>query len=53
MTVRVQKNEETGLYELGDEVDGIFVSFADLPITAVDARVANAKASQEPEPSQQ
>jgi hypothetical protein len=53
VTVRVQKNDETGLYELGDDVDGVFVSFADLPITAVDARVANAKANQEPEPPQQ
>lgn len=43
VTVQVRKNEDAGLYELGDEIDGVFVSFADKPIPAVDAAVQNAK----------
>lgn len=47
MTVRVEKNIELGLYQLGDDVDGVFIAFTDLPITQVDAQVANTKAAAE------
>lgn len=47
MTVRVEKNIELGLYQLGDDVDGVFVAFTDLPIPQVDATVANTKATAE------
>lgn len=47
MTVRVEKNEDAGLYQLGDDVDGVFVSFTDLPITQVDAIVATTKEHQQ------
>jgi hypothetical protein len=41
MSVRVNLNEETKLYELGDDVDGVFIAFVTLPVTAVEGRIAS------------
>lgn len=47
MSVRVNLNEETQLYELGDDVDGVFIAFVTLPVTSVESRVAAVQAHAE------
>lgn len=44
MTVRVNLDADNGVYELGDDIDGVFVPFATVPETDVQARVAAAQA---------
>jgi hypothetical protein len=40
MSVRVQLDEEKGIYALGDDVEGVFIEFVTLPKTSVDSRIA-------------
>ena len=44
MTVRVNLDADNGVYELGDDIDGVFVPFATVPETDVQARVQAAQA---------
>lgn len=46
MTPRVELNEEHGTYELGDDVDGVFIAFATVPKTTVDSRVSTVLGNQ-------
>lgn len=41
MSVRVNLNEDANLYELGDDVDGVFIAFVTLPVSAVEGRIAS------------
>lgn len=47
MTLRVELNEASDSYELGDDVDGVFYPFASVPGEQVRAHVANAKTNAE------
>lgn len=46
MTPRVELNEEHGTYELGDDVEGVFIVFATVPKTTVDNRVSTVLGNQ-------
>lgn len=47
MSVRLNLNEEAGLYELGDDVEGVFIPFVTQTKTAVDSHIASVLAHQE------
>jgi hypothetical protein len=47
MTVRVQLDEENGTYELGDDIEGVFIAFASLPKTQADSRIASTLQAQD------
>jgi hypothetical protein len=54
LKVKVQRNEDSGLIELGAEDDGHFVALATMPATQFDASVANlreAAGNEEPQSS--
>lgn len=39
MTVRVNHDEDRGLYALGDDVEGVFIEFVTVPDSAVRGRI--------------
>lgn len=49
MTPEVRYDEDADMYELGAQVDGVFVAFTTLPGTTVRARVEAVKATREQE----
>jgi hypothetical protein len=47
MAPRIELNEDTGLYEFGDDVEGVFIPFASQPKTTVDSRIQSVLADRE------
>lgn len=47
MTPEVRKDEESGFYELGAEIDGAWIVFASTPVSSVESAVETAKQNQQ------
>lgn len=46
MSVRTQYDQATNTYSLGDDIDGVFISFVDIPGDTVQGRIASFQVAQ-------